>query len=133
MNFHEGKWDPPQRATFIGNNGLGKCPRISMDNNIIYNYKGDLYECKYENHKWTGPIKFPDQINSDKFECVGSMASDESMYYASHREGTKGRCDIFYSKYLNGSYETPVNIDVFNSDRSECNILISPKNDSHYD
>jgi Tol biopolymer transport system component len=55
------------------------------------------------------------------------MALDHTIFYGSQREGTQGACDIFYSKFKDGKYETPVNIDKFNTPGSECGVYISPR------
>jgi hypothetical protein len=57
------------------------------------------------------------------------MSPDHSVYFASQREGSKGQCDIFYSKFRNGKYETPINLENFNTNGSECVVYVSPKSD----
>ena len=129
MDFKNNEWSQPAIATFIGKNGICKYLRISSDGNtIIYNSGGDLYATKRLDDTWSEPIKFPDQVNSDRYECVACLTDDQSIYYASQRDGTKGQCDIFYSKYVDGEYQSPVPVEAFNTFRSECNVLISPNN-----
>jgi hypothetical protein len=82
--------------------------------------------CKQKGDSWSHPEKFPNQVNSDQYECGSSMALDHSMYFASQRTGTKGACDIFYSKFQDGQYQTPINQGKFNTPGSECGVYISP-------
>ena len=130
MNYKNKKWTKPAIATFIGDNGTGKYLRISPDGNtIIFNKDGDIYANKKEGDIWSEPIKYSNNINSEEYECVACMTDNQSIYYASHREGTKGQCDIFYSEFKNGEYQSPTTVEPFNTFRSECNILVSPQND----
>ncbi|MBN1820327.1 MAG: PD40 domain-containing protein [Prolixibacteraceae bacterium] len=130
MNYKDGEWTKPDVAEFLGDNGTGKYLRVSPDgNSIIFNKNGDLYVNKKDGDHWSEPVKFSNNINSEEYECVACITADQSVFYASHREGTKGQCDIFYSKFADGEYQSPVAIETFNTFRSECNILVSPQND----
>ncbi len=130
MDYKNNKWNQPKFASFLGDSGIGKYIRITADGKtFIFNRGGDIYANKLKGGIWSEPVKLSGNINSQGYECVASIAADQSVYFASHREGTKGQCDIFYSAYKNGEYQPPVAIDIFNSPRSECNILTSPEND----
>ena len=130
MEFKDSIWTNPKVADFVGHHGKGNYLKISPNGKIFnFNYQGDIYICKRENNKWNLAEKLPSQINSEKFECGASIANDQSIYYASHRDGTKGACDIFYSQYKKGQYQPPINIDNFNTSSSECGVYISPDND----
>ncbi|MCX6238723.1 MAG: hypothetical protein NTY07_14360 [Bacteroidia bacterium] len=103
---------------------------ISPDGNtMLLTINGDVMSCKREGNNWSLPEKLHEQVSSEKYECGNSMAMDHSIYYASQRNGTKGNCDIFYSKFKDGKYETPINLEKFNTNGSECGVYISPKDE----
>jgi hypothetical protein len=128
MKFLRGHWYEPEIADFLGKEGKKGVLNISPDGKLLlFNKDGDIMECKRNGEGWSSPEKLPEQISSDKYECGSSMAMDHSIFYASQREGTKGHCDIYYSNFKNGKYETPVNIEKFNTPGSECGVIVSPK------
>jgi hypothetical protein len=130
MKVKDGHWTGPFAATFLGNDGKGEHPCITPDGKILYyNLKGDLWISKKEGKDWSAAEKLPDQINSEKYECTLSFLKDGSAFYASGRPGTKGQCDIFFSRFKNGRYDEPSNISDFNTPGSECMVCVSPKED----
>jgi Tol biopolymer transport system component len=130
MKFEDGHWTSPEIPDFLRDYPKSSGFSISPDGNyFLFANKGDIFSCKRDGNSWSLPVKLPDQISSEKFECIASMSVDHSIYYASHRDGTKGQCDIFYSKFKDGQYESPVNVENFNTSGSECGVYVSPKND----
>jgi len=126
----DGHWKGPFVASFLGNDAKGSYPCVTPDGKILYfNLKGDLWISRKNGTNWSAMEKLPDQINSDKYECSISFLKDGSAYFASQRPGTKGQCDIFFSRFKNGRYEEPVNMDVFNTPGSECMVCVSPNED----
>jgi hypothetical protein len=122
MKLLGGQWNRPEIADFLGKEGKKGVLNVSPDGKLLlFNEGGDIMECKRNGEGWSSPEKLPEQISSDKYECGSSMALDHSIFYASQREGTKGHCDIYYSKYKDGKYEPPVNIEKFNKiGRASC-------------
>lgn len=128
MKSEDGHWTMPEIA--LGSYGKISSFSISPDgNSMLVTINGDVMSCKREGNNWSSPEKLPDQVSSEKYECGNSMSMDQSIYYASQRDGTKGNCDIFYSKFKDGKYETPINLEKFNTNGSECGVYISPKDE----
>jgi 7,8-dihydropterin-6-yl-methyl-4-(beta-D-ribofuranosyl)aminobenzene 5'-phosphate synthase len=137
MDLENGFWSEPKRLDFLDKYSKGlsryrKCQGLclSPDGQILsFMSNGDLWMCKRNGDSWSAPEKTPEQINSEKYECRLSICSDRSVYYTSQREGTKGQCDVFYSKYKDGRYQPPINIDAINTKGSECGLYVSPNED----
>jgi hypothetical protein len=130
MKAEGGHWTGPFVADFLGQDGKGQLPIVTRDGKILYyNVDGDLWISKREGKTWGKAEKLPGQINSEKYECAISFTRDHSAFFASGRPGTKGQCDIFFSKFTKGGYGEPVNMDGFNTPGSECMIVVSPKED----
>ena len=130
MKSVRGHWNEPEIADFLGKQGKNGCLNISPDGELLlFTNNGDIMECKKNGEGWSSPEKMPEEISSPKYECGSSIALDHSVFYGSQREGTKGACDIFYSKFKDGKYQPPVNLDKFNTPGSECGVYVSPKQD----
>jgi hypothetical protein len=128
MKLSGGHWKKPEVADFLAKEGKIGVLNISPDGKLLlFNKDGDIMECKSTGEGWSSPEKLPGQISSDKYECGSSMANDHSIFYASQREGTKGHCDIYYSKFEDGKYLSPVNLEKFNTPGSECGVIVSPE------
>jgi len=128
MKSEDGHWTMPEIAIDIAGKISGYS--ISPDGKfLLFTSNGDIFSCKRKENKWSSPEKLPEQVSSEKYECGNSMAMDHSIFYASQRDGTKGNCDIFYSKFKDGRYETPINLDKLNTNGSECGVYISPKDE----
>jgi len=130
LKVKDGHWTGPFVASFLGNDAKGSGPSVTADGKILYyNVKGDLWISRRNGTAWSAAEKLPDQINSEQYECSICFLKDGSAYFASQRPGTKGACDIFFSKFKNGRYEEPENISVFNTPGSECMVCVSPNED----
>jgi WD40-like Beta Propeller Repeat len=126
----DGHWKGPFVASFLGNDAKGSGPKIGPDGKILsFNVNGKFWISRRNGTNWSAAEKLPDQINSEQYACTIAFLKDGSAYFASQRPGTKGACDIFFSKFKNGRYEEPVNMDVFNTPGSECMVCVSPKED----
>jgi hypothetical protein len=130
MEQKDGRWTGPFVADFLGNEGKGSHPSISSDGKILfYNVKGDLWASTRKGKSWSRAEKLPAPLNSEQYECTITFLKDGSVFFASSRPGTKGQCDVFFSKFRKGRYDEPVNMDGFNTPGSECMVLISPNED----
>jgi hypothetical protein len=130
MKVKDGHWTGPFVASFLGNDARGEHPGVTPDGAILYySLKGDFWISRRKGTGWSAAEKLPDQINSEKYECTISFLKDRSVYYASGRAGTKGQCDIFFSRFKDGRYDEPSNMGVFNTPGSECMVCVSPNED----
>ena len=130
LKVKDGHWTGPFVASFLGKGAKGGNPGIAPGGKILYyNLAGDLWISKRTGTDWSAAEKLPDQINSPQYECTIAFSKDGSVFYASSRPGTKGQCDIFFSRFQNGRYDEPSNMGVFNTPGSECSVCLAPKED----
>jgi len=61
------------------------------------------------NLKWSEPKLLPQVINTMKTHMQFSVAENNNIYFKS-RKGQGRNNDIFYSKYLNGTYQAPIKL-----------------------
>jgi len=76
---------------------------------------------------WGQPKNLGDVINTKGDEFYASVASDGTLYFSSTREDTKGRMDIYRSRWRNGAFQTPENLgDGVNSPFFEVDPYVAP-------
>ncbi len=94
-------------------------PALSADGQRIYfssdmpgGYGGfDLYYCNRRNNDWDPPVNLGSVINSPKNESFPYMSGNGDLYFASDGLKGYGGLDIFYTREINGKWETPVHLD----------------------
>ena len=80
-----------------------------------------------KNSKWSDPINLGEPINSPANEFYPSIANNNNFYFTCDERSTKGKDDIFFSKWENGKYSEPVSLsDSINSEGYEFNAFIAP-------
>jgi len=85
--------------------------------------KLDIWKVERNDIEWGTPERLNDQINTDKSDIVHSVSKSGNLYF--FREN-----NIYISKYVNGSFEKPVELDKkINADYSICRPFISPEED----
>ena len=130
VRVKDGHWTGPFVASFLGNGAKGSDPKVTADGHTLYfNREGTFWISRRKGNDWSAAERLPNQINSEQYACTISFSKDGSAYFASQRPGTKGACDIFFSKFKDGRYEEPSNLSVFNTPASECMVCLSPKED----
>ena len=76
---------------------------------------------------WSEPINIGVPINTSKNEFYPTITNSNNLYFTSDGETSKGKDDIFISKYVNGKYTTPVSLSAsINSTGYEFNAFVSP-------
>jgi len=76
---------------------------------------------------WSNPINIGEPINTTGNEFYPSVSNSNTMYFTSDRPTSKGKDDIFVSKFINGKYEMPKPVgDSVNSEGYEFNGFIAP-------
>ena len=72
----------------------------------------NFYVSKFENGGWTKAVELGPPINTDRNEGAQSLSADgHFMYYTScNRPDGFGRCDIYFSSKLRGTWSFPENI-----------------------
>ena len=80
-----------------------------------------------KNSEWSHPINVGAPINSEENEFYSSIANNNNFYFTCDQRGTKGKDDIFFSQWRNGTYSEPISLsDSINSNGYEFNAFISP-------
>lgn len=133
-----GRWTKPELATFSGKfNDLE--PFLSHDGLRLYFVSNrpvtDLNEKKdYDiwfvertlNGPWSNPINMGDVINTKQDEFYPSVAKNGNIYFTSERIDTKGKDDIYFSKWKNDHYTNPISLsDSINTNGYEFNAYVS--------
>jgi Tol biopolymer transport system component len=133
-----GKWTTPKTASFSGNYRDIE-PVFHPDGERLFfvsnrpapkdEKAGDynIWYVKREKNEWGKPVMLNETVNSEKNEFYPSFTNDGSVYFTAEYEDTRGGEDLYYCKYKNGSYSSPVNMgDSINSENGEYNSFISP-------
>ncbi|MER3373675.1 MAG: hypothetical protein RIM83_03475 [Allomuricauda sp.] len=75
---------------------------------------------------WSQPINIGKPINSEHNEFYPAVAQNGNFYYTADRPESKGKDDIFFSEFKNGTYSEPISLDEnINSEGYEYNAYIS--------
>lgn len=93
-----------------------KHPSFNADGTIIYFYanmqggngKNDIWETKLENGKWTSPSNLGNLLNTNANEINPFIVQDgkeNTLYFASDRDGGFGGYDIYKAIQQNGVWE----------------------------
>jgi len=124
-----GKWNNPEIAYFVANQGKGSLPQFSPDGNrFSYSYKGDLWTSVKKSGRWSLAEKYPEPVNSKEYECGFSLVKGDRFYFASggRPEGKSKQCDLYCATMSNGTFGPALNLGNLNTERSECVLAVSP-------
>lgn len=76
---------------------------------------------------WSAPVNMGYPINTESNEFYPSVSRLNNLYFTSDGPLSKGKDDIFVSKWRKGTYDLPVSLsDSINSDGIEFNAFIAP-------
>jgi len=80
-----------------------------------------------KNSEWSSMVNVGTPINSEKDEFYPSISNNNNFYFTSNAPISKGKDDIFVSKWEVDKYTTPVSLsDSINSEGYEFNAYIAP-------
>ena len=123
----DNEWTPLHQVAGYENSAKKRIPKISKDGKFYtFGQKGDIYKGGYSKGTFMPAEKMPAPVNSEKFECDFSFTRNGTIYFCSQRTGTKGQCDVYRSRFVDGHYQEPENLEPFNTPGSECMVLIHP-------
>ena len=135
----EGVWTKPTVMPFAGNyNGeyvlSPTGDKIVFSSNRPLNGKGRPLDDYYawivekEGDAWGDPKYIKEFEDEDKsFSGYPSIARNGNIYFWSARKDGMGREDIYMSRFVNGSYSTPMNLgDMINTEHDEMDPFIAP-------
>ncbi len=132
------RWSEPQVAPFSGQyNDFD--PFISPDGSKLY-YSStrpvngsqpkrdfDIWVLDRTPSGWSAPRHLDAPVNSDSDEYYPSVSANGTLYFASPREGGKGRADIYSARWTGSEYAAPENLgDAVNGSLSEGDPYITP-------
>jgi hypothetical protein len=93
-------------------------PSISADGKYLYFASdmpggqggSDIWFCESVDGSWSAPVNLGQKINSsgtDNYPCIHSSGK---LYFASNRPGGAGGLDVYFSDFVDGSWETPIRL-----------------------
>jgi Tol biopolymer transport system component len=88
----------------------------------------DIWVVESAGPGWGAPRNLGAPINRDGDELYPSVAADGSLYFSScDRADSRGRCDLYRSRWSNGRYLDPENLgDSLNTRASETDAYVAP-------
>ncbi len=95
----------------------------------------DLYFSRKKGDRWSAGVNLQRPINTQASEKQPSISSDgRSLYFASDRQGTKGKLDLWVSHLSDqGYWSTPKNLgDVINTEEDDAAPFIHPDGKTLY-
>jgi len=106
---------------FVSNRPLEEMEDKPKDFDIWY------IQREKKDSEWSDPVNIGVPINSEENEFYPSIADNKNFYFTCDARGTKGRDDIFFSKWNGNSYTDPVSLnDSINSNGYEFNAFVAP-------
>ena len=128
----EGTWSLPAIAPFSGNKEDLE-PAFAPDGNKLFfaskrntgNY--DIWYVEKEaNGEWSSPQDVGSPVNTSANEFYPSIANDGSLYYTAAYSNGVGGEDIWYSKFSDGAYQSPVPVLGVSTSQDEFNAFVDP-------
>lgn len=91
----------------------------------------DIWYVERTKKGWSEPINAGPNINSEGNEYYISFTKDGTMYFSSNINAPEERkrtdLDIYYSKYVNGTFQKPVPLsDAINTPAYEADVYVAP-------
>lgn len=139
-----GKWQKPVTASFSTSTAEWKDidPVFSPDGKTVLfqsnrpvpgqpQRKGfDIWQSTKTKTGWSEAAHLGNVINTDSSESFASITKSGTIYFMKVNEDGKGKSDIYYSRKVNGEYQTPQNLGLpINTAERESNPYISANED----
>jgi hypothetical protein len=142
MKLINNKWSEPKIVTFSGKykdlepfvtpNGLrlyfSSNRPIDTTSTKVKDYDIWYVKRKNKDDKWSKPIILNNNlINTMYDEFYPSLANNNNLYFTRNSPQTKGKDDVFFSKWTKGVYDKPLSLsDSINTEGYEFNSYIAP-------
>lgn len=135
-----GIWQKPEMTNFSGNYKdlepflsrnqlkLYFASNRPLQDSIAEAKDFDIWYVERENinAEWSKPINIGQPINTEYNEFYPSIAENNNMYFTSDAPNSKGKDDIFFSKWNNNAYQNPISLsESINTEGYEFNAFIS--------
>jgi len=109
-NYHDGPiaYNKDFTKAFITRNN--NTPALRISNSTKSNNKLGLFFSELNGSDWASPSAF--EYNNESYNIVHASfsPSGDRIYFASDMPGGKGRMDLYYSDFINGKWQAPVNL-----------------------
>ena len=87
----------------------------------------DIWHIDISKNGWSNPVNIGNPVNTASDEYFPTVSKNGNLYFTASYEDSFGKEDIYLSRFVNGSYTTPVNLgDSINTDLYEFNSFIAP-------
>lgn len=136
-----GKWQKPETVSFSGQykdlepflspDGLKLFFASNRKNNTSNEVKKDM-DIWYVSRKslsdnWSNPINVGSIINTSTNEFYPSITEKGDLFFTAEYENSKGKEDIYVSRFINGKYTKPAPLSsAVNSEKYEFNAFVAP-------
>ncbi|MBA6157095.1 PD40 domain-containing protein [Tenacibaculum sp. S7007] len=135
------KWTAPKEVSFSGQHkdlepflspdGLKLFFASNRKNNTSSEIKKDIdiwyVTRKSKNDKWSNPKNIGQIINTSADEFYPSVNNTGDLFFTAQYENSKGKEDIYVSRFINGSYTKPTSLSsAVNSKKYEFNAFVAP-------
>ena len=136
--LNNGKWSDP--TVFSVLKGFkADCPVISPDGKrMLFNSRHPIDDndlnpsekvwfIERKGDEWSTPKPLCHEINADHLHWQVSIDLQGNVYFGSERSGSKGKDDIYVSRYIDGTCSHPVSMsDSINTELHESTPFIAP-------
>ena len=134
--YENGEWGVPERIEFESQIDAYH-PVLSIDNKALFfnsrshldsanrSIPHNIWRATKTENGWSNPHMVAG-INSPYYDSYPSLARNNNLYFNSDRPGGKGGMDIYLSRYVDGQYQDPINIDIINSPDAENDLVVDP-------
>jgi hypothetical protein len=93
-------------------------PSVSADGKYLYfasdmpggQGKSDIYFCESVNGEWAAPLNAGNKVNSPETDNYPCLHPSGKLYFTSNRPGGLGGLDVYYSEFIDGTWDTPVRL-----------------------
>lgn len=139
MKEENGQWIAPKIAPFSGEYDDAEFTLSPRGDKLIFISKRpierngeplkyfDIWMVERIGEGWNKPKNLGSVINSDEHEAYPSLSLDRTLYFSSNRQGGKGGWDIYRSRFVNGRYTRPENLEnSINTENDEFDSFIAP-------
>jgi ankyrin repeat protein len=139
MEDQDGRWTRPRTASFSGTysdvdmfisrNGevLFFCSNRPLPGEKEPKKDTDIWVVRRKGSDWEEPRPLVGPVNSDRNDYYPTLTDSGTLFFSSHREGSKGENDIFRAESADGGYGAPVNLgDAINTEHREFDPFIAP-------
>lgn len=131
--YHNGQWQAATLAAFSAND-IATEPFISPDGSRLFFVSArretptpDIWVSIRSNDTWATPTRLGGNINTLGEEWHPSVSANGDLYFASTREGGKGKADLYCSTFRSGEYAESQNLGaVINSPYNDWDPYVDP-------